>query len=125
MFSPQSARSTPGCRRSQRARRARGLPELVASTHRGYLAFFAGRLGFDALRVVERPKARAYWKVRALALSATSVHHDIGASELARSVGESKQIVHWNLRKAEDMRDDPEIEALMREAARLIAGRDE
>ncbi len=103
----------------------RARDPFICSTYRGYLALIADRLGFDPLRVVERPKARAFWRVRALALNATSVLHDVGAAELGRAIGESKQIVHWNLRQAEDMRDDPKIDALMREAARLIAEKDE
>jgi len=99
--------------------------QLVLGVFRGSLIALAHGLGLDPNEASARPGARAFWKARALALYCTAVEFDIRGADLARALGMSKQLVSWNLRQAEDMRDDPAIDGLVERTGRLIAARDE
>ncbi|MFZ1964322.1 MAG: hypothetical protein WAU78_12810 [Roseiarcus sp.] len=96
---------------------------LIAGAYRGALTLLATRLGLDPIDVAADAHARAFWRVRALALWVSSIEFDINAATVARALGISKQLAHWNIRKANAMLDDPKLAAIVEEVGRMIAGR--
>lgn len=102
-----------------------GRSALIAAVYRGAMAFIASAFGEDPVNVVQRRSARAYWKIRALALWCASVEFDIRGAELGRAVGLSKQLVSWNLKQANKLQDDPAIRGLVERTGQAVAAREE
>ncbi len=99
-------------------------PRVIRAIYRGHVLHIAALFGLRGEDVLDRPEAREFWEVRALAMSCTSTDFGIRGADLARAIGVSKQVVSWNLKKAEDMRDDPKVDALVERMGRLIAAKE-
>lgn len=113
------------------------LPEpmfraLIASTYRGFLAVLAREQGLDpeavaasqpSLSKVSDPAWLAAARVRALAVYCTCVELDVPGRRVAQAAGMTKQAVSECLKRVEDLRDDPAIDALVERVSRLISGR--
>lgn len=104
----------------------------VAVTYRGWVAHLAPKLGLDAAYVLKiRPAARAnfnaQWvkaaRVRELAVYCAVTELNISGAAMARAIGLTKQAVSCMLRRVEDSRDDPTVDAMIEDAAKLISGR--
>lgn len=94
--------------------------DLVAGVYRGYLGQIAGLLGLDVEAALANPRRREFWKARALALACANGAFNFPRSELARALGISKQLAHWNVRKAEELREtDPEVRRIAAQIDRL------
>jgi len=98
---------------------------LIAAAYRATVLYIATRLGLPAEEVARRPRARKFWKVRALAIYATRVGFDIRGARLARALKTSKQLVDWSTKQANAMRDDGNaVDLILRDAALLIAAQE-
>lgn len=115
---------------------AGGRPKLSApdlhTIFRGYLVTAAHALGLDPEVVTASdPGRRAtndpVWArcahARALAVYCMGMEHGLGPSALGRAAGVTKQAVSIMLKRVEDLRDDPAVDALVEKAGRLISGR--
>ena len=121
----------------------RGAPKLskrndadavIRATFRGWCAYFAVRLGIDVAKTLgSDPKLRANasleWRqaarARELSVYCTVTELDLPGARVARAIGVTRAAVSLMLRRVEDTRDDPAIEAMVEEAARLMSGREE
>ena len=99
--------------------------ERMRLAYRGHLGMIALKMGVDPAKVQAEPNARRFWPVRCLAIYATSIELDIRGAELARALGLSKQVVSWNRKKAEDMRGDPTIDAMVESVGKFIKARED
>ncbi len=113
--------------------RPRHNAQMVLAAYRGHIAAIAPRFGADpaevaasnpAWRAVRDPKWLLAAKVRSLAIYCTVVEFDIPGAVVARAIGVTKQTVSAALRRVEDLRDDPAIEAIVEAAGRLISARE-
>ncbi len=119
------------------ARQLSGQPvtdALVAGVYRGFLAAYAQAVGASPEAVLASdPRLRANgdpaWgeaaRLRALAVYSTSIEFDLRGARLAAAIGLTRQAVSLILRRVEDMRDDPDIDALIERAGRMLSGRQE
>lgn len=62
-------------------------------------------------------------RARQCAFYLAHVEFSVGFAELAAAIGSSKQRVHKAVRRIEDLRDDPELDALLERTAAAITGR--
>lgn len=92
----------------------------VRGAYRGQLAFAASALGFDPDDVSERPTAREYWRARAVAMANTAADLNLGSADLARALGLSKQIVHWNIKQAAAMDLPPPLARFTEKSGRVM-----
>ena len=95
-------------------------PVLVRAAYKGHLALQAARLGVD-VNLVLKSRARDFWELRALAMFSTSVEFDIRGADLARALGMSRQIVSWNIKQANALKDENLLGRLSDEADRHIS----
>lgn len=116
------------------SRRGMAAAALIRAVYRGYVATLAPRLGADAALVLSSDPRRSAnfdpaWaaaaRVRSLALYCAAIELDIPGARLAAAVGMTKQAISVAMRRVEDMRDDPAVDALLEECGRLISGRGE
>ncbi len=107
---------------------------LTAYAYRGFLAAYAQAAGVDLEAVLaSEPKRRAnsnaLWReaarLRALAVYSTAKKFDLRGARLAAAIGLTRQAVSLMFRRVEDMRDDPDIDALIERAGRMLSGRQE
>jgi transcriptional regulator with XRE-family HTH domain len=107
---------------------------LILATYRGWAAWFAAQTGIDAagalasdprLRANASPQWRRAAQVRELAVYCTVTELDLGGARVARAIGVTRAAVSLMLRRVEDARDDPSVDAMVEAAARLISGRKE
>lgn len=113
-------------------RRPRDNATLILTTFRGYAAHFAILLGADpAIALASEPGKRSNaspaWRlaaeVRELAVYCTVVELDLRGAPVARAIGVTKAAVSQMLRRVEDDRSDPKVDAMVEAAGRLISGR--
>lgn len=62
-------------------------------------------------------------RARQCAFYLAHVEFSVGFADLAAAVGSSKQRVHKAVRRIEDLRDDPDLDALLERTAAAITGR--
>ena len=107
--------------------------ELALAAYRGHVAAISAKLGADPAEVVASIPSRsatqdAKWalaaKVRSLAIYCTVVEFNLPGAVLARAIGMTKQAVSWNLKRVEDLRDDPTVDDIIESVGRLIAARE-
>jgi hypothetical protein len=104
----------------------------VPLAYNGHVAELCRRLGADAEKVLEsdpgqRANSDPAWaaaaRIRALAVYCTAIEFDVPAAAVARAIGVTRAAASAMLRRVEDLRDDPEIDALVERAGMLISGR--
>ncbi len=113
-------------------RQAAAPKSLLVGTYRGFLALIAREQGLDpeavaasqpSLSKVSDPAWLAAARVRALAVYCTHVELGVPGRRVAEAAGMTKQAVSECLKRVEDLRDDPAIDALVERVSRLISGR--
>ncbi|MEW6256553.1 MAG: hypothetical protein AB1592_11400 [Pseudomonadota bacterium] len=106
-------------------------PAVVAATWRAAVLCLCHAIGAEPALALDAsghssPEDKAWMRAaraRQLAFYLVHVELGVGFAELAAAVGSSKQRVHKAVRKVEDLRDDPEIDALIERTAAAITGR--
>lgn len=107
--------------------------DLALAAYRGHVAAISARLGIDPAEVVASIPSRSatqdpQWalaaRVRALAIYCTVIEFNLPGAVLARAIGMTKQAVSWNLKRVEDLRDDPTVDQIIESVGRLIAARE-
>lgn len=113
-----------------KARRDDG--SLILSLYRAYAALIAREIGADAssvlasdpsLRATSSPEWQAAARIRALAVYCVSIELSVPAARVAVAIGVTRQAASLMLRRVEDFRDDPEIDALVERVGKLVSGR--
>lgn len=121
--------------RIQRRARAQREPiseDVIRACYRGWVVYFAGQENIDpALALASDPSQRrtsdeawmAAAGVRAFAVYCAVIELNLRGGLVASSVGLSKQGVSAILRRVEDLREDPLVDARLEAAGLLISGR--
>lgn len=113
-------------------------PVMIRTVYRGFMLaiaqeFFPGlpadaaaieALAQDpALSANPNVKWAAAAKARSLAVYCTVIELNLPGAQVARAVGVTRQAVSVMLRRVEDLRDDPAIEALIGRAGEILIGK--
>jgi transcriptional regulator with XRE-family HTH domain len=107
-------------------------PDHLASIYRAYVAILSPELGADpetvlasdpSLRATSSPQWREAARVRAIAVYCVSIELAVPAARVAAAIGVTRAAASAMLRRVEDFRDDPEIDALVERVGKLVSGR--
>jgi transcriptional regulator with XRE-family HTH domain len=107
--------------------------EHLATIYRAFVVIIAGERGIDPEAVfASSPQARANtcpeWRaaarIRELAVACVTAYLDAPAARVGRAIGLTRAAVSQINRRVEDMRDDPEIDALLERIGPLVSGRE-
>lgn len=115
------------------ARQAEASPELIKSTYRGFFVAICHHFGAKPQALLDVDPSRTarmdpVWmeaaKIRALAVYCTVIEFDLRLTQIAGVLDITKQAVSVMLRRVEDLRDDPAIDALLTDTSRLLTGKE-